>query len=99
MNQRLLELSKRRLILVTRAANQRTQLGDVHRSLEESLAWMRAGFRIARSIRAHPQIIVISMLTIFLTFGRGIPRIRVWLGRAISLYQLSRFLRSKYLSR
>ena len=85
------------MILVTRAADQRIQLGDAYRNLEEPLAWLMTGFLIARSIRGHAQIAIISMLTIFLKYGRRISRIRVWLANAIAMYQFCRLLYSKYL--
>lgn len=99
MNRKLIALSQRRSMLVARATDQRIRLSEIRENLEEPLAWLKTGFLVARSIRAHPQIAAVSVMTAFLTFGRKLPRIRIWLGRVIAMYQLSRFLRARYLSR
>lgn len=94
MNQKLLALSERRSILVARAAVQRAELGNLHGSLEEPLAWLKTGFVVARSIKTYPHVATISMLAVALISGRHLSRVRVWMGRVIALYQISRYLRS-----
>ncbi|MGH8307031.1 MAG: YqjK family protein [Gammaproteobacteria bacterium] len=81
-------------MLVARAADQRAQLSDIHDSLEKPLAWLKTGFVVARSIKTYVHVATISMLAVALISGRHLSRVRVWMGRVIALYQISRYLRS-----
>jgi hypothetical protein len=80
--------------LVERAARQRTELAEIHANLEQPLAWLQRGLAMVGSIRAHPQVALLSVLAASLTFGRQISKARNWVVRGLAALQLYRTARS-----
>lgn len=97
MNETLMALSKRHARLIERAASQRAQLAEAHASLEGPLAWVSKGLMVARYIRTHPRVILLSVLAVSLTMGRRIPKAQSWAVRGLAAYQLYKTMGSGFL--
>jgi hypothetical protein len=99
MNRTFEQLSQHQALLVERAAAQRAQLGEIHTSLEEPLAWLRSGLMVVKTLRSHPQMTFLTVVLTSLTLGRRITKARSWLARALAAWQLYRILAMHFLQR
>lgn len=86
------EIDERRHLLVARSHAQRLELADHCRDFERPLQWVGVGLRIAQQLRARPLLAAASGAVAVLT-AIGLSRWRQWILRAVSVYQLGKFLR------
>lgn len=84
VEQRLVELSRRRAELVARSAAQRAELGDVCHAWRVPLAIVDQGVTVWRFFRGHPALLV----GLGVAFAVARPRRAVkWLGRGWTMWR------------
>jgi hypothetical protein len=83
--------------LVGLAAEQRVELAESHARIQASSLWMETGLSVVRSIRAHPQAVLLSLMAASMTFGKGMSQVRSWTLRGLALHQLYRLMGSSVL--
>jgi hypothetical protein len=89
---RLAEIRHRRELLVDRAAAQRGELAAVCAEFRRPLQLINRMVSVADWVRARPGAAGVSILTAMLAMTRA----RRWVGRAVMLYQVVRFLRERF---
>jgi hypothetical protein len=87
-------LARRQAGLISLAATQRVELAELHAGIQASSLWVETGLSVARSIRSHPQAILMSLLAASMTFGKGMSQARSWTLRGLALHQLYRMMGS-----
>jgi hypothetical protein len=87
-------LALRQAELVERAAAQRIELAELHARIQASSIWLETGLAVVRSIRAHPQVVLLSLLGASMSFGRNMSRAHSWTLRGLALHQLYRVMGS-----
>ena len=87
-------LSLRQMELVGLAAEQRVVLGELQARIQASSVWLEAGLGLVRSVRAHPQAVLLSLMAASMTFGKGMSQARSWTLRGLALHQLYRVMGS-----
>jgi hypothetical protein len=93
MRLRVAELQQQRELLVERAAVQRGELAAVCDEFDGFVHWINRIVSIAGWLRTRPTTAGISVLTAGLVALTGVRR---WLGRAVMLYQVAKFLRDRF---
>ncbi|HEX4301055.1 MAG TPA: hypothetical protein VH327_09305 [Gammaproteobacteria bacterium] len=89
---RVVELHHQRERLVERAAMQRGELATVCSEFDGFVHWINRVVSIAGWVRARPGAAGMSVLTTGLVALTGARR---WVGRALMLYQVVKFLRAR----
>lgn len=87
-------LSQHQMALVRLAAKQRVDLGEMHARIQTSSLWVETGLSVVRSIRAHPQAVLLSLMAASMTFGNSVSQARSWALRGLALHQLYRVMGS-----
>ena len=87
-------LIRRQAGLVGLAAAQRVELAELHAGIQASSLWLETGLGVVRSIRAHPQVILLSLLAASMSFGKDMSQARSWTLRGLALHQLYRVMGS-----
>ena len=80
--------------LVGQARLQRVELAGIHAQLQASSLWLDTGLSFVRSIRAHPQVVLLSLLAVSMSFGRQMSQARSWTVRGLALHQLYKVMGS-----
>src|SRR5689334_18616315 len=83
-------LSRQQAQLVERAAAQRAELGEIQAGLKASSTWLRAGLTLVGSIRAHPQLALLSLMAASMPFGKRFTKLRSWTLHGLAMHQLIR---------
>ena len=76
------------------AAAQRRELGELQTRIQASSLWLETGLALVRSVRAHPQVVLLSVLAASMSFGKGVSQARSWTLRGLALHQLYRVMGS-----
>ncbi len=87
-------LARRQAGLISLAALQRVELAELHARIQASSLWLEMGLGVMRSIRAHPQVVLMSLMAASMSFGRGVSQVRSWTLRGLALHQLYRTMGS-----
>jgi uncharacterized protein involved in response to NO len=87
------ELHRQRELLVEQAAIQRGELAAASAEFDGLIDWMNRIASILGWLRERPQVAGVSMLSAGLLALTGVRR---WVGRAVMLYQVARFLHDKF---
>ena len=87
-------LSRQQIRLVERTAAQRTELGEIQASLKASTIWLQTGLALVSSIRAHPQVVLLSLVGASMPFGRRFMKARNWTLHGLAMHQLFKILGS-----
>ena len=90
---RVVELHHQRELLVEQAAMQRDELAAVCAEFDGLMHWVNRATSVLGWLRARPSATGISMLTAGLVALTGARR---WIGRALMLYQVVKFLRARF---
>jgi uncharacterized protein GlcG (DUF336 family) len=92
VEQRLVELSRRRAELVARSASQRAELADIGHAWRVPMAIVDQGVTVWRFVRGHPALLV----GLGVAFAVARPRRAVrWLQRGWTLWRFFRGLAAK----
>lgn len=87
VEQRLVELSRRRAELVARGAAQRAELGEISQSWRRPLAMVDRGVTVWRYLRVHPALLAGLGVAFAVAKPRRAAR---WLGRGWALWRFFR---------
>ena len=87
-------MSRQQIRLVERTAAQRVELGEIHAGLKASTAWLQTGLALVGSIRAHPQVALLSLVAASMPFGQRFAKARNWTLRGMAVHQLFKILGS-----
>ena len=93
MRLRLAELHRQRELLVEQAAIQRGELAAASAEFDGLIDWMNHIASVVGWLREHQHAAGVSMLSAGLLALTGIRR---WVGRAVMIYQVARFLHDRF---
>jgi hypothetical protein len=96
LEQRLIALERRRGLLIERAEVQRLAMAEAAAGLERPLHWLDAGMSFANSMRPAQGVQAFSLLGAMLSLSAGFARPRAWVARGLMLYQIAKFIHSRY---
>jgi hypothetical protein len=87
-------LIRRQTELIGHAAAQRVEVAALHARIQASSVWLETGLGLVRSVRAHPQAVLLSLMAASMTFGKGMSQARSWTLRGLAVHQLYRVMGS-----
>ena len=93
MRLRLDELHRQRELLVEQAAIQRGELAAASAEFDGLIDWVNRIASVVGWLREGPQVAGVSMLSAGLLVLAGARR---WVGRAVLLYRVARFLHDRF---
>lgn len=91
---RLAELAVKRALLVERISMQRLEFVDAWREIERPLRWADFGVSLAAVLRDNWRVASSTAAVALFGLGPWLPRLRVWLSRALVAYQFVNWLRA-----
>jgi len=92
MSKRLEEIQRRREHLVARSEIQRSELAYLAQSVEKPLRLLDRGMEVVNVFRMHPVLIAIAT-SLFIVTPRH--RLLLWIGRAITGWELYQVVREQ----
>lgn len=93
MNARMRILQRRRELLVSQAAAQRSEVSYVTTHLQERLRPLEFGFAIVQAVRIHP-VLAAASATLLLRAPRN--KLLLWAGRLFSAWELFDTVRKQW---
>ncbi|MDP1707884.1 MAG: YqjK family protein [Gammaproteobacteria bacterium] len=86
-------LRRRRELLVSQAAAQRSEVSYVASNLQKCLWWLDMGFAIVQAVRIHP-LLAVTSATLLLRAPRN--KLLLWAGRLFTTWELFEAVRKQW---
>jgi len=93
MNARVEYLRRRRELLITRAADQRSEISSIALHLQQNLRPVDMGFAIVQTLRKHPVMVLVSA-TLLLAASKN--KLLLWSSQLFTAWELFSVVRKHW---
>lgn len=93
MNPRKEYLRRRRELLVSQAAAQRSEVSYITTHLQKKLRWVDTGFAVGQALRMHP-VLAVAGVSLLLRVAR--TRRLLWAGQLFTAWELFNMVRKQW---